>query len=150
MVPLLFLLMINALNFTGFITAWVTISDAARAAAGYGSMASVSPGSPSAASNASITNLIKNDTARLPNTVSVCINKNATASAITGTCSFTIASIPADPETPAPTVPYQTLVVDLKYTYTPFIPSFSFPSLGIYTTLPPTTIQRRAVTRVAN
>jgi hypothetical protein len=146
MVPLLFLLIVNAINFGAFIHAWLVVADAARAGASYGSLGSVSPGSPGAATTAQITTLITNDTASLPNVVSVCVNKNATSSAISGTCTFTIASIPADPEGST----YQSLAVDVKYTYTPLVPSFNFPGLGIYTTLPPTTIQRRGITRVAN
>jgi Flp pilus assembly protein TadG len=146
MVPLLFLLMINALNFGGFIYAWLRIANAARGAASYGGLGSSSPGSPSGATTAQISTLITNDTASLRGTVAVCVNKNATAGPMSGTCSFTIGSIPADPEGP----PYQALAVDLQYTYTPFIPSFSFPGMGIYSTIPPTTIQRRGVTRVTD
>jgi Flp pilus assembly protein TadG len=144
LVPLLFLLIVNAVNFGAFIYAWVTMGNAARAAADYGVLSSASVGSLTRATSTQIAALVTNDTAVLPATVSVCVNTNSTSSAATGTCSFTISAIPADPEGAS----YTLLAVDLKYTYTPLIPSFSFPRLGIYSTLPPTTISRRAVMRV--
>jgi hypothetical protein len=45
---------------------------------------------------------------------------------------------------------YVLTVIDVTYTYKPFIPLFSFPNLNIYATIPPTTIHRRAVMRVIN
>lgn len=144
MVPLLFLLIVNVVNFGGFLYAWLTVANAARTAANYATLGSSSPGSPSSATTAQITSVITADTSSLPNTVSVCVNKNTTTTAATGTCSFAISSIPADPDGS----PYVSLAVDVSYTYTPFIPLFSFPGLGIYATLPPTSLHRRAVMRV--
>ena len=146
MIPLLLLLIINAVNFGAFIYAWITVADAARAAANYAALGSASVGSPASATNAQITSLTTSDTSSLPSAVTVCVNTNATTSASTGTCSFTISSIPADPEAPT----YVSLAVDVSYTYAPFFSSFNFPALGIYTTLPPTAIQRRTVMRVLN
>lgn len=146
MVPMLFLLIVNAINFGGFICAWLTLSNAVRAAAFYGAIGSTSAGSPNSPTTAQISTLVTNDTVSLRGSVNVCVNKNTTTSPISGTCSFTIASVPQDPEGGT----YQSLVVDLNYTYTPVIPAFNFPALGIYSTLPPTTIQRRAVARIAN
>ena len=144
--PLIFLLMVNVVNFGGFMYAWIEVANATRSAADYGILSSASPGSPSSPTTTQITSLITTDTASLPNSVSVCVNKNSTSSAITGTCSFTIASVPADPEGSS----YSALAVDVSYTYTPFIPLFRFVPLHIYGTLPPTTLRRRAVMRVAN
>lgn len=146
MIPLLFLLIVNVVNFGAFIYAWITIANAARAAADYATLASASVGSPASATTAQITSLITSDTSSLPATASVCVNQNATTSATTGTCSFSIASIPADPEAPT----YVSLAVDVSYTFSPLIPLFQFPALDIYATLPPTGIHSRAVMRVAN
>jgi Flp pilus assembly protein TadG len=146
MVPLIFLLIVNAVNFGGFLYAWITIANATRAGANYGALGAISAGSLTSATSAQITSLITADTSSLRSAPSVCVNQNATASATSGSCSFSISSIPPDPEGP----PYVSLAVDVRYTYSPFIPLFRFPGLGIYATLPPTVIQRRTLMRMLN
>ena len=139
LVPLVFLLAVNAVNFGGFLFAWITVANAARAGAEYMSMSSNSPGAPAAATLAQITTLVTNDVSSLMNrsslVVATCTNNTTAAN---GCTTF------FDPEAPAFTL----ATVDVTYTYQPFIPLFSFPKLGISATLPRTTIHRKAVVRM--
>jgi Flp pilus assembly protein TadG len=139
LVPLVFLLAVNALNFGGFLFAWITVANAARAGAEYMSMSSASVGAPAPATLAQITTLVTNDVSSLLNRSSlvVAICTNATTAANGCTTLF-------DPEAPA----YTLATVDVTYTYKPFIPLFSFPKLGISATLPATKIHRKAVVRM--
>jgi Flp pilus assembly protein TadG len=147
MVPFLFLLVLITVNFGGFLYGWIAVANAARSGAQYAVLGGASVGLPANASNTDVQTLITTDTSSLPVAVSVCVNKNATASAVTGTCSFTIASVPADPEAPR----YSLAAVDVNYQFTSFFPHFEFPALGI-TDLPslPTHIHRRVVMRILN
>lgn len=137
--PLVFLLAINALNFGGFIFAWITVANAARAGAQYMVMSSASPGGITPATPAQVRALITNDVTSLLNrssiVVATCTNSTTSAN---GCTSLT------DPEAPA----YTLATVDVTYTYNPFIPLFSFPTLGISATLPTTSIHRKAVMRM--
>jgi len=138
--PLVFLLIVNLINFGGFFFAWITVANAARAGADYAILGAASVGAPGTPSTTQITSLIKEDASSLPNSaslsVSVCTNKNGT---LTGSCS----SPPSDPEATS----YVLTSIDVTYTYVPLISAFQFPSLNIYATLPPTTVHRRAVMR---
>ncbi len=139
MVPLVFLLAVNAINLGGFLFAWITVADAARSGAQYMVMSSASPGAPTPATPAQITTLVTNDVSSLLNrsslVVAVCTNNTA---APTGCTTL------FDPEAPAFTL----AIVDVTYTYKPFIPLFSFPGLGISATLPAGAIHRKAVMRM--
>jgi Flp pilus assembly protein TadG len=139
LIPLVFLLAVNAVNFGGFLFAWITVANAARAGADYMSMSSASVGRPAAATLAQITTLVTNDVSSLMNRASlaVAICTNSTTAANGCTTFF-------DPEAPA----YTLATVDVTYTYKPYIPLFSFPKLGISATLPSTTIHRKAVVRM--
>ncbi len=138
-IPLVLLLAVNAVNFGGFLFAWITVANAARDGAQYMAMSSASPGQPSPATQAQITALVTADVTSLMNRssiqVAVCSNP-ATAQAPT-VCAL------SDPETG-----YTLGAVDVTYTYQPFIPLFSFPKLGISATLPSSTIHRKAVMRM--
>jgi Flp pilus assembly protein TadG len=138
-VPLVFLLAVNAANFGGFIFAWITVANAARAGGQYMVMSSASPGAPTPATLTQITTLVTNDVASLMNrpsiVVAICTNKTTVANGCTTL---------VDPEAPA----YTLATVDVTYTYKPFIPLFSFPKLGINATLPASTIHRQAVMRM--
>jgi hypothetical protein len=144
--PLLFLLIVNVVNFGGFFYAWITVANSVRTGAQYAVLNSASVGSLTPATGAQISALITQDTASLPNkasvTVNVCQNNNGTITTLTGTCT----GIASDPE-PAS---YVLTAVDVTYTYQPFIPLFDFPALHIHATLPPTSIHRRAYMRVIN
>jgi Flp pilus assembly protein TadG len=145
MLPLIFLLIINLVNFGGFFFAWITVANAARAGVNYAILGGASVGSLREASAAQITSLVTQDISSLPNrsslAVNICRNTNGTLTTLAGTCS----SVPADAE---PTN-YTLKSIDVTYTYQPFIPAgFQFPGLGIYLTIPATTVHRRAVMRV--
>jgi Flp pilus assembly protein TadG len=142
--PLILLLIVNVINFGGFFFAWITVSNAARAGADYAILGSASAGFLTSPNVTQITTLITQDISSLPNNASVavniCENNNGTITTRAGTCT----SIPADPEPTA----YVEISIAVTYTYVPFIGSgFQFPGLGIYATIPPTTITRRAVMR---
>jgi len=138
-VPLVFLLAVNTVNFGGFIFAWITVANASRAGAQYMVMSSASPGPPTPATLAQITALVASDVTSLMNrssvVVAICVNNTAAATGCTTLF---------DPEAPA----YTLATVDVTYTYKPLIPLFSFPRLGINATLPATTIHRKAVMRM--
>jgi Flp pilus assembly protein TadG len=137
--PMALLLAVNAVNFGGFIFAWITVTNAARAGAQYMIMSSASPGGPTPATSSQVTTLITNDITSLLNRSSLVVAtcRNGTTSA-NGCTTFT------DPEAPS----YTLATVDVTYTYNPFIPLFSFPKLGISATLPTTSIHRKAVMRM--
>jgi Flp pilus assembly protein TadG len=138
-VPLVFLLAVNTVNFGGFIFAWITVANASRAGAQYMVMSNASPGPPTPATLAQITALVTSDVASLMNrssvVVAICVNNTAAANGCTTLF---------DPEAPA----YSLATVDVTYTYRPLIPLFSFPRLGISATLPTTAIHRKAVMRM--
>jgi Flp pilus assembly protein TadG len=138
-VPIVFILAVNAVNLTGFIFAWITVAAAARSGAEYMIMSSASPGSPTAATLAQIKTQVTADVASLMNRSSllVAICTNATTAANGCTTLF-------DPEAPT----YTLATVDVTYTYNPYIPLFSFPGLGISATLPSATVHRKAVMRM--
>jgi Flp pilus assembly protein TadG len=142
--PLLFLLIVNMINFGGFFFAWITVANASRVGAQYAVIGGASVGTPSPATATQINNVVTEDVRSLLNganpTVNICQNNNGHVTALSGTCT----GIASDPE---PTT-YLLTSVDVTYTYNPLIPLFSFPKLGIRATLPPTTIHRRAVMRV--
>ncbi|HVJ07454.1 MAG TPA: PilZ domain-containing protein [Acidisarcina sp.] len=144
LLPLLFLLVVNVVNFGGFFFAWITVANAARAGVNYGILGGASVGPVSTPSASMINSLITQDISSLLNrsslVVSICQQNNGLITTLQGTC----ASVPADPEPGA----YVLTTVDVTYTYRPFIPAgFQFPNLNIYATIPPTTVHRRAVMR---
>jgi Flp pilus assembly protein TadG len=143
-VPLLFLLLINAVNFGSFLFGWITIANAARAGAEYWVLGSAAVTTPTAATAGQVTTLVTNDISSLPDrsslVVRACKNNNSVVTC-TGAGSQ---GPPADPEPST----YISTSVDVTYTYQPPIPLWSFAGLGIYATLPPTTIHRQAVMRM--
>ena len=138
-IPLVFVLAVNAVNIGGFLFAWITVANAARAGADYMSMSSSSVGSPTPATPAQVTTLVTNDVKSLMNRASLVVATCTNATTAANGCTTLF-----DPEAPA----YILATVDVTYTYKPYIPLFSFPKLGISATLPPTTIHRKAVVRM--
>jgi hypothetical protein len=135
LLPFLLVLIFNVVNMGTFLYAFITVSDAARAGAQYAVMSYASIGSPATPSSSAVSSVATADTFSNAN---VCVNySNATAS-----CSFTIPSVPADPEGST----YVLAAIDVQYTYRPpiNIPNF----LGLPVTIPPTNIQRRTVMRM--
>jgi Flp pilus assembly protein TadG len=161
MVPLLFLVIFNVVNFGGFLYSWITISNAARAGGQYAAMGAAYASYPAQATLSNITTLIQQETSSLPGSsasnpaVTVCENLNGTSIAYpqttpTAACPAGTAP-PQDPETVtglAGASTYTTVAIDVTYTYTPFIGSFSTGLLGIVS--PPTTVHRRTVMRLLN
>ena len=142
--PVVFLLIVNVVNFAAFFYAWITVSNAARAGADYAILGGVSAGSPSTPTGALVNNIITTDVLSLPNraslVVNVCQNINGTTTALYGSCT----SPGSDPE-PAS---FQAITVDVTYTYQPLIPvSFAFAGLNVHATIPSTTIHRKAIMR---
>ena len=142
--PLVFLLIVNTVNFGSFLFAWITIANSARAGSQYWVEGSAAVATPAAASAAQVTALITQDISSLLDRVSlnarVCRN-NDTVVTCTGAGSYVP---PADPEP----LTYISTSVDVTYTWQPPIPLWNFGALGIYVTLPPTTIHSRAVMRM--
>jgi Flp pilus assembly protein TadG len=143
--PIVFLLLVNVVNFGGFFYAFITVANAARAGADYAILggASVASGHIGAVTAGQISTLITTEIASLPNnpslSVNVCQNNNGTVKTLSGTCT----SIASDPEA----TNFVLTSIDVTYTYQPLIPLWSFPNLNIHATLPATTIHRRAVMR---
>lgn len=144
MLPLLFLVIVNAVNFGGFLFDWITVANAARAGAQYWVLGSAAVATPTPATPGQVTTLVTNDVTSLPGRssliVRVCKNNNGTVTC-TGTGSL---APPVDPEPST----FILTTVDVTYTYQPPIPLWNFGGLGMHATLPPTTIHRRAVMRM--
>ena len=142
--PMAFLLIVNAVNFGAFLFAWITVANGARTGAQYMAQGRATVGTPTPATAAQITALITSDTSSLLNRASlavrVCKNNNGVL-----TCAGPGAyATPADPE---PTK-YILASVDVTYTYHPLVPLWEFGGLGIHATLPATTIHRQASMRM--
>ncbi|MCU1337810.1 MAG: hypothetical protein JWO19_3391 [Bryobacterales bacterium] len=142
--PLLFLLIVNAVNFGSFLFAWITVANGARTGAQYMAQGRATVGTPTPATAAQITTLITADISsplnRASLSVRVCKNNNGVQ-----TCSGPGAYVPpADPE---PTK-YVLASVDVSYSYVPLLPLWDFGALGIHATLPPSTIHRQASMRM--
>lgn len=144
LIPFVFLLIVNAVNFAGFFFAWITVTNAARVGAQYMAAGGATLGAPAPATSAQVTALITNEISSLPNRdslqVGLCTNRNGVTS-----CSGAYSSTPpADPESAY----YVLASVDVTYTYVPFLAAWDFPALGIHLTLPPTAVHQRSTQRM--
>jgi hypothetical protein len=145
--PLIFLLVMNTVNFGGFLFAWITIANGARAGADYMALGTASVGSLTAPTAAQVSALVTSDISSLINrsslVVRVCTNNTNITPPIT--CVGSGAQTPpADPEPSK----YILGTVDVTYTYNPFLSAWNFSNLGIYLTLPATRIHQRAIMRM--
>jgi hypothetical protein len=142
--PLIFLLVMNTVNFGGFLFAWITIANGARAGADYMALSTASVGRLTAPTAAQVSALVTSDISSLLNrsslVVRVCTNNNTVITCV-GSGSQTP---PLDPESPK----YILGSVDVTYTYNPFLSAWNFSNLGIYLTLPATRIHQRAIMRM--
>ena len=148
--PLLFLLIVNVVNFGSFFFAWITVANAARSGAQYLCLGGASIGFPKATTSAQIYNVVSADISSLKNKSSLVVKSCTKKSGVAAVCSTTGTGTfnnPAD-DTRAEAPLFVMGWVDVKYTYVPLISAFSFPKLGVYTTLPPLTIHRQSVMRV--
>ena len=156
-VPMMFLLIILAMNFGGLINAWMSVANAARAAGDYVILSGSSAGLPTQATATTLQNLINADLGALPNLSSTnptaCIrqNDNGTYKTImempSGACA-SYSNPPSDGEAIAAgnSTNYINYAVDITYTYTLF---FTAPKVFGYP-LPsmPTSVHQRAVMRL--
>ena len=150
--PLLFLLILNVVNFGGMLYAWITVANAARAGAQYLMMGVAYVNRTGKPDFSTVISRVTEELAPLPNSgsstltnIKVCMNNN---NVITCTGSGG-SSPPNDQENSGAVGTYIVGTVDVTYTYTPYINAWSFPSLKIYLTTPPTAIHRQAVMRMA-
>ena len=147
--PLLFLLIVNVINFGGMFFAWICVSNAARTGAQYYITGGATVGAPVPPTVPLVQTLVLADLHPLPNsaTAQVCVSTStsATVSCNTG---LPPADAPPAADSAEGTVTYPVAAVDVKYTYLPFIPLWDFPALRIHTTLPPTAIHRQAIMRI--
>lgn len=141
--PLILLIVVNAVNFGAFFFAWITIANASRAGAQYWALGSAGIGTPASPTSAQVTAVVTTDISSLLNRASLavrtCTNTNGAVSC-TGTGSYTP---PTDPEASN----YVLVSVDVTYTYRPPVPLWNFPDVGVYATLPSTTVHRRTLMR---
>src|ERR1051326_4893289 len=149
-IPLLFLLILNVVNFGGRLYAWVTVSNAARAGAQYMMMGPATIFGPAPPTSDQVSALVQQDLIVLPNhataTVTVCMN-------VSGTITPSGCAAPEDPEVSnlpggKTAVNYVAGSVIVSYSYTPLIAAWDFSKLGIHLTIPSTTIKRKAVFRM--
>ncbi|HEY2014950.1 MAG TPA: TadE/TadG family type IV pilus assembly protein [Bryobacteraceae bacterium] len=142
-VPLLFLLIVNAINFAGYLYAGVTVANAARGGADYLMLGPANIGGHPLPSLAQVTAQVTADLISLPNrasaSITVCTNNNGSIQS-PGTCLATV----TDPQSGTSVVGQ----VQVTYTYVPLIAAFNFNKLGIHLTLPATTIRRTATCRL--
>ena len=140
--PLIFVLIVNAVNYGTFLYAWITVANAARTGAQYMVLGPASVGTGSGglkfATSAQIQALIASDISSLPNQASldvkVCTNNGGTiqkteletAACSIGTCAGVAC---ADPEGGTPAL-FVLATVDVTYCYQAPIPFFDFPKLG--------------------
>jgi Flp pilus assembly protein TadG len=137
--PVTFLLVVNLVNFGALAYAAITVSNAARAGAQYMQLGPNSAGAPALAGQTAVQNLVKADMSLLPNgsvaTINVCSN-NSGAYESPYSCLPPIdpstSVIFADPEPSTSVVG----TVEIDYRYCPLINGWSFPKLGVSTTLP--------------
>jgi Flp pilus assembly protein TadG len=147
--PLLFLLIVNVVNFGGMLYAWITVANGARAGVQYLVLGGASLGAPAQPSAAQVQTLVRNDLAALPNRASaqICVSSS---NSVTVACNTGTAPAGAPPAAGAAEagVTYVVGAVDVTYTYIPFIAAWGFRGIGIHLTLPPTTIHRQAQMRI--
>lgn len=155
--PMIFLLIVLAMNFGGLINAWIAVANAARAAADYVILSGSSAGLPTQATSTSLKNLINADLGGLPNlstsNPNICVrqNNNGTYTKFlespSGACN-NYSNPPSDGEAIATgnTTTYVNYAVDITYTYTLFFSGtrvLGYPLPNI-----PTSVHQRAVMRL--
>jgi Flp pilus assembly protein TadG len=156
-IPMIFLLIVLAMNFGGLINAWIAVSNATRAAADYAILSGSSAGLPTQATSTTLQNLINADLGALPNLSAsnphACVrqNNNGAYTIImqmpSGACA-NYANPPTDGEDIASgnTSNYINYAVDITYTYTSFFTGIRV--LGYPLVTLPTSVHQRAVMRL--
>lgn len=138
-IPLAFLLVVNIVNFGALAFAAITVSNAARTGASYMSLGPATAGAPQLASQSDVIGKVREDMGSLPNaaqaTITVCSNANGASQSPYGCTPPTDPSTGAtydDPEHATSVVG----TVQVDYRFCPLIKGWTFPGLGISTTLP--------------
>jgi len=158
-IPLLFLLIVLAMNFGGLIGAWVAVANATRAAADYAILSGDSAGSPTLATSSTLAALITADLASLPTPSTAtkeCVrtyNSSSTPNVSTlletpsGACG-SFSNPPADTEliVSGGSATYSSVAVDITYNYSSFFSGSTF--LGLPLTVLPSAVHQRAVMRI--
>jgi hypothetical protein len=157
-IPFLLLIIANVVNFGGMFYSAITVANAARNASQnfiYGSATIRNTRTPTASQ---VWTLAEEDTYTLHNRSSIAIrvcleNRNdpsnpACTEQGPGAGSFTFTNPPID--TRAEGNAYLNGWVDVGYTYTPYIPLFEVPIIGVPLSPPPQTIIRQSLMRVLN
>jgi Flp pilus assembly protein TadG len=153
LLPILFVLIFNMVNFSGFLYSMVTVSNAARVGAQYASLGGAYATNPASPSLSDLTTMIRNETLTLPNSsttnpaFTATVNVNGTCYAYPQTSTSTSITCPTgvahDPESVAGAGSFYSLIaVDVTYTYTPFVSGLSI--------TPPTSIHIRQTMRMLN
>jgi Flp pilus assembly protein TadG len=141
MLPLMFLLVVNVVNFGGLLYACITVSNSARAGAAYMTLGPASAQGPVLPSTTLVTAVVNADLSSLPyagdpaTKVTICSNNGGKAQSpesCTPPVNPATGAMYADPESSTSVLG----TVQVKYTYCPFIPFWEFPSLHIHSTLP--------------
>jgi Flp pilus assembly protein TadG len=155
--PVLFLLIVNVVNFGGMLYAWITLSNSARAGAQVMVVGGAYLTGPAYPDQATVRSFTLNDLQSLPNSstllkVTVCWRSPSSSALSTPpvlTCTGDQAGTVSPPIDTGTEASYYIMgSVDVEYTYTPLIPLWDFPKLGIHATLPPTRIHRQAAMRL--
>jgi Flp pilus assembly protein TadG len=156
-IPMIFLLIVLAMNFGGLINAWIAVANAVRATADYAILSGSSAGLPTQATSTTLQNLINADLSALPNLSAsnphACVRKNDNGTYTTvmempsGACA-NYSNPPSDGEAIATgnTNNYINYAVDITYTYTSFFTAariFGYPLVSL-----PTSVHQRAVMRL--
>ena len=157
-IPLLLLVIANVVNYGGMFYAAITVANAARNASQnfiYGSATIRNTRTPTASQ---VWQLAEQDTYALHDqsaiAIRVCLENRddptdpacSEQGPAAGTFTFTNPAVDTRDEAFA----YLNGWVDVGYTYTPFIPLFEIPILGIPLSPPPQTIIRQSLMRVLN
>lgn len=144
--PLLFLLIVNIVNFGGMIYAWIVVANAARTGAQYLIMAGASAGAFTQPSAAMVRSIVTGDLVPLPRRataqIRVCMR---TASGVT--CDGPGSRMPPT-DVAESGITYVIGSVEVTYYYRPLLPLPGLPGTGLYPTLPAVTINRQAAMRV--
>src|SRR5450759_1951466 len=127
--PLLFLLIVNVINFGGMFFAWICVSNAARTGAQYYTTGGVVLWAPTLPSAALVQTLVLADLHPLPNsaTAQVCVS-TSTSATVSSNIGTAPAGAPPAADTAESGVTFPVAAVDVKYTYLPFIPLWDFPA----------------------
>jgi Flp pilus assembly protein TadG len=144
--PLLIWLIVYVVNFGGLFFAWITVTNASRSGAQYMMMGTSTVGGSEPLAS-TVATLVAEDLKPLTGaTIIACTSFNGSASCYS-TPTSGLGSATNDPEG---STAYATVSVDVTYTYTPIVRSWTFSRLGIGLLLGPNTktVHHKALMRM--